>query len=239
MTAIAARPVSRRAAHAADRLHHDGDDHAGARHHDRQRGAALHAGLALRLADQISWVLTSYIVAAAVMTAPVGWLSDRFGRKKLFHRLRRRLHDRIAPVRARAEHRADRRVPPAAGDVRRRAGAALAIGDARCLSDRAARPGDGHLGRRRHARADHGPDARRLADRELLLALGVSGQSAGRHPDGDRPARVHGRDQASGASAVRLVRLPRARRAASARCSSCSIAASSSAGSDRPRSSRS
>jgi MFS transporter, DHA2 family, multidrug resistance protein len=34
--------------------------------------------------DQVSWVLTSYIVAAAVMTAPVGWLSDRFGRKKLF-----------------------------------------------------------------------------------------------------------------------------------------------------------
>jgi DHA2 family multidrug resistance protein len=34
--------------------------------------------------DQISWVLTSYIVAAAIMTAPVGWLSDRFGRKKLF-----------------------------------------------------------------------------------------------------------------------------------------------------------
>src|SRR4026207_2395941 len=34
--------------------------------------------------DQISWVLTSYIVAAAVMTAPVGWLADRFGRKKLF-----------------------------------------------------------------------------------------------------------------------------------------------------------
>src|SRR6266508_2842324 len=35
-------------------------------------------------ADQISWVLTSYIVAAAVMTAPVGEPSDRFGRKKLF-----------------------------------------------------------------------------------------------------------------------------------------------------------
>jgi DHA2 family multidrug resistance protein len=34
--------------------------------------------------DQISWVLTSYIVAAAVMTAPVGWLSDRFARKKLY-----------------------------------------------------------------------------------------------------------------------------------------------------------
>ena len=34
--------------------------------------------------DQISWVLTSYIVAAAMMTAPVGWLADRFGRKRLF-----------------------------------------------------------------------------------------------------------------------------------------------------------
>jgi len=34
--------------------------------------------------DQINWVLTSYIVAAAIMTAPMGWLSDRFGRKKLF-----------------------------------------------------------------------------------------------------------------------------------------------------------
>ena len=34
--------------------------------------------------DQITWVLTSYIVAAAIMTAPVGWLSNRFGRKPLF-----------------------------------------------------------------------------------------------------------------------------------------------------------
>jgi DHA2 family multidrug resistance protein len=31
--------------------------------------------------DQINWVLTSYIVAAAIMTAPIGWLADRFGRK--------------------------------------------------------------------------------------------------------------------------------------------------------------
>jgi DHA2 family multidrug resistance protein len=32
----------------------------------------------------VSWVLTSYVVAAAVMTAPVGWLAARFGIKKLF-----------------------------------------------------------------------------------------------------------------------------------------------------------
>jgi MFS transporter, DHA2 family, multidrug resistance protein len=34
--------------------------------------------------DQINWVLTSYIVASAIMTAPIGWLADRFGRKRLF-----------------------------------------------------------------------------------------------------------------------------------------------------------
>jgi DHA2 family multidrug resistance protein len=34
--------------------------------------------------DEITWVLTSYITAAAIMTAPVGWLATRFGRKPLF-----------------------------------------------------------------------------------------------------------------------------------------------------------
>lgn len=34
--------------------------------------------------DQANWVLTSYIVAAAIMTPPTGWLAGRFGRKRLF-----------------------------------------------------------------------------------------------------------------------------------------------------------
>ena len=34
--------------------------------------------------DTITWVLTSYIVAAAIMTPLTGWLSDRVGRKELF-----------------------------------------------------------------------------------------------------------------------------------------------------------
>src|SRR5215475_2388091 len=34
--------------------------------------------------DQITWVLTSYVVAAAIFTAPVGWLAAHFGRKRLF-----------------------------------------------------------------------------------------------------------------------------------------------------------
>jgi len=34
-------------------------------------------------ADQINWVLTSYIVAAAIMTPPSGFLAGRFGRKRV------------------------------------------------------------------------------------------------------------------------------------------------------------
>lgn len=34
--------------------------------------------------DQIAWVLTSYIVAAAIMTPPTGFLAARFGRKRIF-----------------------------------------------------------------------------------------------------------------------------------------------------------
>ncbi len=35
-------------------------------------------------ADEVNWVLTSYIVAAAIMTSPTGWLTTRFGRTRLF-----------------------------------------------------------------------------------------------------------------------------------------------------------
>ena len=34
--------------------------------------------------DQLAWVLTSYIVASAIMTLPIGWLSGRYGRKNVF-----------------------------------------------------------------------------------------------------------------------------------------------------------
>jgi DHA2 family multidrug resistance protein len=34
--------------------------------------------------DEIAWVLTSYIVAAAIMTPPTGYLTGRFGLKRLF-----------------------------------------------------------------------------------------------------------------------------------------------------------
>src|SRR5688572_10247090 len=34
--------------------------------------------------EQVTWVLTSYIVAAAIMTAPIGIVAARIGRKRLF-----------------------------------------------------------------------------------------------------------------------------------------------------------
>lgn len=34
--------------------------------------------------DEISWVLTSYITAAAISTLPVAWLSSKYGSKKIF-----------------------------------------------------------------------------------------------------------------------------------------------------------
>ena len=34
--------------------------------------------------DTITWVLTSYIVAAAIMTPVTGWFADRLGRRELF-----------------------------------------------------------------------------------------------------------------------------------------------------------
>jgi DHA2 family multidrug resistance protein len=34
--------------------------------------------------DQMTWVLTSYIVAAAIMTPLAGWLAGQFGRKRVF-----------------------------------------------------------------------------------------------------------------------------------------------------------
>ncbi|MGV3590875.1 MAG: MFS transporter, partial [Gammaproteobacteria bacterium] len=33
--------------------------------------------------DQVAWVLTSYIVASALMTLPTGWMAGRYGRKNV------------------------------------------------------------------------------------------------------------------------------------------------------------
>ena len=169
--------------------------------------------------DQITWVLTSYIIAAAIMTAPVGWLSARFGQKTACSWSR----SSASPSR-----RCCAASPASLGEmvmfrllqgrVRRRAGAAVAGHHAEHLPAGAARLGDGDLGHGGDGRADPGPDARRLSDRILQLALRVLRQPAVRG-GGDRglwlflPARA-----AALRVAVRLVRVRAAGASASPGC---------------------
>src|SRR3954469_10918529 len=35
-------------------------------------------------AEEVSWVLTSSVIANAIMTAPAAWMAMRFGRKQVF-----------------------------------------------------------------------------------------------------------------------------------------------------------
>jgi DHA2 family multidrug resistance protein len=42
------------------------------------------AGSVSASADQVTWVLTSYIIATAIMTPMTGWLAGRLGRKRVF-----------------------------------------------------------------------------------------------------------------------------------------------------------
>ena len=190
----------------ADRLHHDGDDHAGARHHHRQRRPALHAGLAVDDAGsgQLGADLLHRRGRDHDLAARLD--GDAVRAEEAVHRLHRRLHPRLDAVRDRALDRTDGRLSPAPRRIRRGAGALEPGGDARHLSARQARFGDGDLGHGGDARPDHGPDAGRLAHRFLLLALGVLRQSALWRPDDIRALRVHERNPDPPRRAVLLVR---------------------------------
>ena len=98
--------------------------------------------------DEITWVLTSYITAAAIMTAPVGWLAARFGRKYLF--IACLVGFTVTSMLCGAAQSLAQMVVfrLLQGMFRRRAGAAVAGDDARHLSRRATRQRDGDLGRR-------------------------------------------------------------------------------------------
>ena len=118
--------------------------------------------------DQINWVLTSYIVAAAIMTAPVGWLADRFGRKKLF--IICVAGFTVASLLCALAQNIEQMVLFRL--LQGMFGAALVplsqsvMLDTYPLEQRAQRDGD--LGHGRDARADHGADARRLAHRAVF-----------------------------------------------------------------------
>ncbi len=76
--------------------------------------------------DEITWVLTSYVIAAAIMTAPVGWMAVRFGRKRLFILCLAGFTVFSMLCGAARDPDADGAVPAGPGHVRRGAGAAVA-----------------------------------------------------------------------------------------------------------------
>ena len=49
--------------------------------------------------DEATWVLTSYLVANAIILPMTGWLGNHFGRKRVLHFLHRDVHVRVGVVR--------------------------------------------------------------------------------------------------------------------------------------------
>ena len=76
--------------------------------------------------DQITWVLTSYIIAAAIMTAPVGWIAARFGKKNFLITCLAGFTIASMALRRGPVAGPDGAVPPDPGRVRRRAGPLVA-----------------------------------------------------------------------------------------------------------------
>lgn len=131
--------------------------------------------------DQITWVLTSYIVAAAIATPLTGWLCARWRRRQVF--LTTVVGFTAASALCGLSVNLGQIV--AARLLQGVFGAALVPLSQAVLLDfnpaRKDRPGDGDLGRGHHGRANSGAGDRRLVDRERQLALGVLHQFTRRH----------------------------------------------------------
>ena len=95
--------------------------------------------------EEINWVLTSYIVAAAIMTAPTGYLSARFGRTRLFVTAVVGFTVASALCGLAEITRPDRGVSRRAGHVRCFSGAAVTVGDVRTVPTRTTCQSDGSV----------------------------------------------------------------------------------------------
>ncbi len=191
--------------------------------------------------DESTWVLTSYLVANAIILPLTGWLASTFGRKRLLMASVDRLHARrrccAASRRTCRCWCVFRLLQGATGGAMQPLSQAVLL-EAFPPHERGKAMGFWGLGI--VVAPILGPGARRLADRHLQLALGVLHQPAGRH-------RLAGDDQA-----LRLrPAVPAAARRkrvdywgigllalwASARCSWCSTTGSRTTGSRRRSSS--
>ena len=132
---------------------HGGGVHADPRHQRHQRHPPAPAGSLSAGLDEVSWVITSYLAANAVVIPATGWLAGLFGRKNFFLICTTLFVVELLPLRRRprpdhADHR-----PHLPGPRRRADHPALAghpLGD---LPLPPARPRHGGVGHRLHPRA--------------------------------------------------------------------------------------
>ena len=223
----------------------DRDLHGGARHHDRQRRAALHLRRTCRL--QRRSLLGHHHLSRRQFDRAVRQRLDRADVRpqEFLSGLHRAVHGEFAVVRLCVEFAGAAGVPRHAGAGRRRHDAGGAIDPGGGLPAREAQPGLCALRHRGRGGARGRADARRLAQRQSVLALVLPDQRAGRtdlagadlsdhsefagEAEGARTALGQGaRTSTSSASCWS--------RRSSAGSKSCSTAARSTTGSARPSS---
>ena len=200
-------PAVDRQSRAADLRDHAGKHHAGARHHDRQRGAPAYPRQPVGLAGPD-------LLGADLVHCRRGDhdAADRLARRPLRHQNRlcavgRGFHPGLGAVRQRHQPDPTGDLSRAARHLRRRAGAAIPGGAAADQPGRAAWSGDGGVRHRHNIGADLRPGARRLADLRLQLALGFLYQPAGRDYRHARHADFRPRKPPWSPRAVRPARL--------------------------------
>ena len=151
--------------------------------------------------DEASWVVTTYLVANAIILTASSFLAQAARPQTLLPDLPGAVHRELGAVRLCLEPAVAAAVPHPAGPRRRRHGAGRAVDPGGLLPAGEARPGLRAVRRRRRGGAGGRADARRLAVRQYLLALVLSDQRPGRAArDGaDRcdPAGVRRHDRAA------------------------------------------
>ena len=132
--------------------------------------------------DESTWVLTSYLVANAVVLPLSAWLSRVFGRKRYYMACVATLQPQLGVVRSGAEPVAPDRLPRAPGHRRRRIGTGRTGHPGRHLSGCETRGRFRALQHGDRDRPGDRADSRRLDHRQLLVALDLLHQPAARRP---------------------------------------------------------
>ena len=143
--------------------------------------------------SELQWIVAGYALTFAALMLIGGKAADAYGRTAHLRDRDRRLHPRVALVRARrlGQH-ADRRARRA-GRGRRADEPRDALDHRGDVPTEAARHGDRDLGGRLRARARDRPARRRPAHRPPQLALDLLRQHSGRRARDRRELRLHRR----------------------------------------------